>query len=449
MNITVQQKRSLCTAKEHFDQLHAEAHGTVIVWEKLASSGAWTKLRPQTDAANTAILAAQKMGLDRYISVNEFYGWRCVRDLKSLRACFVDIDGIYDLEWIMSAVQSAGLPSPTLAVFSGRGTHLYWQISAVPKSALPVWQLVQNEIVKRMKEAPEALAVDILVKDCSRVLRLVGSVNSKNLQEVRGLVLQDWQWDLHTLADEVLGFRDFSPKEKPAAFTASDALALDVKKEAAAVRSFAAAQVRKGTSQRTKTGSIYEWWHLVYRDLIRIGNANLLGIPEGHRDSWLFLYAVSLSWFAEPETLADEVSEISKSYTQGLSKGEIRSVIEPILVRAEAARAGGKIEWDGQLRDPRMYFKRSTLLARMKPIIPEDLYPDLRAIIPDDLRQERRQEREDARWCDKYTGNGVKVSNEQNRDAARILKAQGATIAVIAKELGISKSTAHAWTKSA
>lgn len=447
MSTTVQQKRQFDTAQEHFDRLHKEAHGTVIVWEKMASSGAWIKLRPQTDEANTAILAAQKMGLDRYISVNEFYGWRCVRDLKSLRSCFVDIDGIYDFEWIISTVQSAGLPTPNMAVFSGRGTHLYWQINAVPKSALPVWQMVQNEIVKRMAAAPEALNVDISVKDCSRVLRLVGSVNSKNNEEVRGLVITPWKWDLHTLADEVLGFRDFSSK-KPVV-TPEDALALDVKKEAAAVRSFAAAQVRKGTSQRTKTGSIYEWWHLVYRDLIRIGNANLLGIPEGHRDSWLFLYAVSLSWFAEPETLADEVSEISKSYTQGLSKGEIRSVIEPILARAEAARAGEKIEWDGQLRDPRMYFKRSTLLARMKPIIPEDLYPDLRAIIPDDLRQERRQEREDARWCDKYTGNGVKVSNEQNRDAARILKAQGATIAVIAKELGVSKSTAHTWTKPA
>lgn len=447
MGITVQQKRSLCTAKEHFDQLHAQAHGVVMVWEKLATSGAWTKLRPETQTANSAILASQKMGLDRYISVNEFYGWRCVRDLKSLRCFFVDIDGVYDFEWIISAVESAGLPSPTMAVFSGRGTHLYWLIDPVPASALPIWQQVQNEIVKRLAAAPESLNVDLVVKDCTRILRLVGSVNSKNNEIVRGLIIHPWRWTLHTLSDEILGFRDFSPKEKPVLFTAEDALALDVRREAASVRSFAAAQARKGTSNRAKTGSIYEWWNLVYRDLIRIGNANLLGIPDGHRDSWLFLYAVSLSWFAEPETLADEVFAVAKSYTQGLKKSEINSVIAPILTRSEAARAGEKIEWDGQLRDPRMYFKRSTILARMKPIIPDDLYPDLRAIIPDDLRQERRQECENARWTDKNTGQGYRLSDEQRRATARLMRASGSSVRSIAKEMGISVGTAQNWTR--
>lgn len=437
-----QLRLQIVNANQHHSLLHSNAHGTVLVWEKLASEKRWTKLRPESDAANSLVLAAQNKGLDRYISVNEFHGWRCVRDLKSLRSCFVDIDGIYDFEHVMSAVSSARLPTPTMAVFSGRGTHLYWQIDAMPGSSLALWQQVQNEIVRRMTAAPEALNVDQVVRDCTRVLRLVGSVNSKNMQEVRGLVITEWKWDLDTLADEVLGFREVG--KEPLTF--EEALALDVARESAAVRSFSAARARKGTSSRSKHGSIYEWWGLVYRDLITIGDANLLGIPEGHRDSWLFAYATSLSWFAEPESLASEVRAIAKSHTQGL-KSEVDDVVATTLARAEAFRAGETVEWKGEQRDPRFHFKRETLLTTFKGIIPAELYPQLRAIIPDELRTERRQERESARWDDKYTGNGVRSSNEQRRASARLMRESGQSVRAISKAFEISVSTAQAWTK--
>lgn len=440
MTKNVHQNRDLLCASEHFDQLHTDAHGVVMIWEKLADSKRWLKLRPQTEAANALILGAQNKGLDRYISVNEFEGWRCVRDLKSLRSCFVDIDGVYDFEWVMEAVTSAGLPTPTMAVFSGRGTHLYWQIDAVPRSSLPLWQMVQTEIVKRMAEAPEALVVDRVVKDCTRMLRLIGSVNSKNHQEVRGLVIVPWKWDMETLADEVIGFRE---AVKPP-LTFKDALALDVERESAAVRSFAAAKALKGTFTRTTYGSIYQWWGHVYRDLVKIGDANLLGIPQGHRDSWLFAYATSLSWFAEPDSLAYEVKAIAKSYTQGL-KSEVDDVIATTLSKVEASRAGKTIEWKGAQRDPRFHFKRETLLEIFKPIIPDSLYPDLRAIIPNELRAERRKERFEARYDDHYTGTGVRASNEQKRATARLMKAQGRSMRDISAALDVGKSTVGRW----
>lgn len=437
-----QLRLQIVDANQHHSLLHSDAHGTVLVWEKLASEKRWTKLRPESDAANSLVLAAQNKGLDRYISVNEFDGWRCVRDLRSLRSCFVDIDGTYDFEWVMAAVSSAGLPTPNMAVFSGRGTHLYWQIEPAQRSSLALWQQVQDEIVRRMSEAPERLAVDLVVKDCTRVLRLVGSVNSKNMQEVRGLVLTDWRWDLETLADEVLEHREIA--KKPLTF--EEALALDVARESSAVRSFAAAKARKGTSSRSRHGSIYEWWGLVYRDLIRIGDANLLGIRQGHRDNWLFLYATALSWFAEPESLASEVEAVARSYTQGLKQKEVRDVIAPIIARVEASRAGEKVEWLGSERDPRLHFKRSTLLARLSPIIPADLYPELRAIIPDELRDERRQERFEARYDDHNTGDGVRLNNKQKRVTARLMKLEGRTVRDIAAELGMSIGTVHNWT---
>jgi DNA-binding NarL/FixJ family response regulator len=107
--------------------------------------------------------------------------------------------------------------------------------------------------------------------------------------------------------------------------------------------------------------------------------------------------------------------------------------------------AGEKVLFNGQERDPRYWYKRETLHGLMEPLIDAELAPTLRAIIPAEVRQERRQEREDARWGDRYTGQGVKASNEQKRATARILRAQGVKQLEIAAQLGVSQKTVSLW----
>lgn len=420
------QKRAdqwLDTPADHYDRIHDAAHGVVLVWERLAEGRRWHKIHPRTGTA-PALLSAHRGGFDRYISVNEFHGWRVVRQLRSLRSCFVDIDGYTDLTGALEACQVAMLPSPTLAVLSGRGVHLYWEIEPVPGQALPVWQRIQDELIKRLAEVQ--LPVDVRVKDCTRVLRLVGSKHSRTGQEVRGVQIQPWRWTLHTLADEVLGLRPEKPAE---------------------VRSLDAARVRAGRQVRSSTGSIYEWWHLVYRDLITIADANILGIPEGHRDAWLFLYGVALSWFTQPDSLAAEVEGVTRTYTPGLRIGEVRSAIAPTLARATAAAAGQTITWQGQQRDPRYWFKRRTLLEWLEPVIPGDLYPQLRAIVPDQVRQERRDQREHARYADHNTGQGYRQGDAEKHATARLMRARGDSVRSISEALGVSVGTIHNWTR--
>lgn len=420
------------TAEQHYERVHHTPHGVVLVWERLAEGRRWHKIHPRTGSA-PALLSAHQGGFDRYISVNEFHGWRVVRQLRSLRSCFVDIDGYTDLHGALEACKDAVLPSPTLAVMSGRGIHLYWEIDAVPAQALPVWQRVQNSLIEQL--AAVQLPVDVKVKDCTRVLRLVGSKHAKTGQDVRGVQIQPWRWTLHTLADEVLGFRPEKPEPQP------------IQPQAPApVRSLDAARVRAGRQVRTATGSIYDWWHLVYRDLITIGDANLLGIPEGHRDAWLFLYGVALSWFTQPDSLASEVEAVARTYTPGLKIGEVRSAIAPTLAKATAAAAGETITWNGQARDPRYWFKRATLLDWIGPVIPADLYPQLRAIIPDQLRTERRNAAERARYADHNTGQGYRSSSAQDATSARLMRAKGQSLRSIADELGVSLRTVQRWT---
>jgi hypothetical protein len=356
----------LDTSQGHFESLHHEAHGTVVLWER-AGANRWHKLQPG-DAHIPGLLAAQNGKQDRYISANQFHGWRLVRLLKSLRACYVDIDGCTDLPLVLEALRDAQLPPPSAVVWSGRGLHLYWFITPVPGQALPVWQRVQDTLVKALL----TVGADPAAKDCTRVLRLVGSVNSKTGTDVRGLVLDSEPYDFRHLCDEVLGYR------QPG--------------KAAVVRDLSAVRAERG--ERIRTGSIYDRWHLVYRDLLSIAEYHFLGgIPHGHRDKWLFLSAVSLSWFANPATLRYELERQAQAWT-GLGVLDVRKAIKGPLERAEQAAAGKVFEWGGEAHDPRYRFRRETLWEWMQPIVPADLAPQLRAIVSDDVKAQHERERE-------------------------------------------------------
>jgi hypothetical protein len=367
--------QNLDSSLEHYDHLHGVAHGTALVWER-ATANRWHKLAPG-DAHIPALLAAQTGQPDRYVSANEFHGWRLVALLKSLRCCYVDIDGCQDAEHTLGEalerLREAQLPPPSAVVFSGRGLHLYWLIEPVPAKALAVWQRCQDVLIAALRP----LGADPVAKDCTRVLRLVGSVNSKNGAVVRGLVFDPQPYGFRHLCDEVLGYR--VPRT-------------------AEVRDMAVARAERG--QRLSTGSIYDRWHVVYRDLRAIAESHLLGgVPHGHRDKWLFLSAVALSWFANPQTLARELEKQASNWTPGLSMAEVRSAIKGPVERAEAAAAGKRYEWEGEQLDPRFRFRRETLWDWMRDAIPAELVPELRAIVPDDVRAEHKRETDAKRWA--------------------------------------------------
>lgn len=385
----------LLTPHDHFAALHGNSpHGTVLLWER-ASENRWHKLT-QGDGHIPAMLASQVGQPDRFLSVNEFHGWRIVRLLKSLRACYVDIDGCVDpayaLDEALDTLRSNQMPPPSAVVFSGRGLHLYWLMEPVPAKALPVWQRIQDTLVATL--AP--LGADPAAKDCTRVLRLVGSTNSKSGAEVRGLVFDPEPFSLRHLADEVLGYR---PEHQPTA----------------KVRDLTTERAKRG--ERLRTGSIYDRWHLVYQDLATIARwYDIGGIPEGHRNSWLYLNAVALSWFANPASLRDELEKQARVWTPGLTLPEVRAAIKLPLERAQQAANDVRLEWRGDSIDPRLRFKRETLWQLMSPIVPSELAPQLRAIVSDETKAAHEREREAAR-------DRVKEGRHQTRhsdSAARI-----------------------------
>ena len=104
---------------------------------------------------------------------------------------FVDLDFYKDLDenaWAQGKDEKAlaeairffclenEIPVPSIIVHSGQGLQLKWLYDApIPRRALPRWQALENYIVERFKERGS----DSQVKDPSRVLRVVDSINTK------------------------------------------------------------------------------------------------------------------------------------------------------------------------------------------------------------------------------------------------------------------------------
>lgn len=374
--LALKKQEFIGTSAEHYELLHAEQRGVSIVWEKTGRYGqkSWHKLAPDSPEI-PIILSAQQGREDRYVTVNEFHAWRVVRQLKSLRALFVDIDAPLQLDELLDALACAKLPAPSFVMHTGRGLHAYWLHAPVPAQALPVWQRCQDTIIAALT----SVGADKSAKDCARVLRLAGSVNSKTGTHVHGLVLDPEPWVFRDLCDEILGHR--VAHEKPQAN----------------VRSIEAARAKAGA--RPSTGSIYDRWYLVYQDLLAIARwYDFGGIPENNRNNWLFASAVALSWFAHPETLEAELLGQARVWTPYLTEKEVRAAYQAPLERARMAAAGETIQWQGIDIDPRYRMRRSTLYELLQPIIPPALERTLRAVISDETRKEHKRETDAKRW---------------------------------------------------
>lgn len=371
------------------------------------------------------VLAGYVEHPDVYITPNEFYSWRRVKNTAGLHALYVDIDDhsgntpdpVRMAATAISRIEAAQLPEPNAIIYTGRGIHLYWLIERTAAAALPRWQACQRMLVK-------ILDADRQSADVTRVLRVIGTINSKTGRRVTAELLHRKRYSFDWLADQILPLTREELRE--------------ARVERAQVRDIRAAQAKAGTKRRVN-GSIYQRWYLVYQDLWRIVQANDWvggqGVTQGNRDRVLFHMANSLSWFTVASALDDEIAALARRIVPTLGEREALSYCKSVLGRARKDAEKG----DGS----RYKYKRMTLWNQLGDLVPESLLPELRAIVPDEVRAEREKERLRVR-------DGVKVDRatyldnaEQRRATARLLKAQGVTWKTVGESMGISATAAR------
>ncbi len=174
------------------------------------------------DTIGTAIEGYVSGGwdLDLYTTLNTFVApQRTIETLRYLNALYIDID-CYKMNMSKESVlffleedlYGVDIPVPTFVVDSGRGLYLIWLIESVPSKALPLWKALQYKFYNVLKQ----FGADPRALDPARVLRVIGSCNSKSFSNVEVLEYNPYRYTLKELKEEYLPFVEKKvQKEKP------------------------------------------------------------------------------------------------------------------------------------------------------------------------------------------------------------------------------------------
>lgn len=376
MPIISQQLRLSTAPSLETDAYHAPGFGFFSV-ASVPAPRSWIERPYRLDRLHEiAELAGQQ---DTYISQAEFKApKRSVANLARIRLLWVDLD-IYRLpemagksketiaEALLLKCDDLQLPRPSVIIDSGRGMYAKWYLDApLPAAALPRWQLVQNIICLKLKD----YGADPKARDAARVLRVVGTINSKTGSYVRilwqnstpaggGHFVNDFiAYSFDALADDQLPMTREELREQRAErelaklagqeTSTGNRLTLVANRNTDGLRRFNPSQLaRDRLNDITKLMAIRGWQD---------------GAPEGQRDMPIFLSAALMAQAVVQPQLEYEIAAIAKRIAPTWTAQEIQSCVTTVASKAKAALDGHKIVFNGVARDPRYIFKTDTLI---------------------------------------------------------------------------------------
>lgn len=255
--------------------------------------------RPIALRALPAAVAAMEGQTNVYLSLNRFSSQsRKTNKCTALTSCYVDVDCYKnsssahagDLQLVLfrcaGLLFQAGVPLPSLIMFTGRGLAFVWLICPAPPTQLAVWNRVQAGLTQVLRP----LGSDSVSKDASHVFRLIGTTNGKSGNTVQAYALDRAErWPLERLAAV------FPAGEEPTV-PCGRVLSPDVV-----------------TRKRSPASRNPVLWVQRYRDILRLIRIRFgrLRLPPGQRDQYLHLLGVALSWIPSSRPLFEELVRIA------------------------------------------------------------------------------------------------------------------------------------------
>lgn len=415
--------------------------------------------------------------LDTYLSQHEFFKPnRQLVNCKRLTSLYIDIDGYKDvqhcppsaeaqLDSLMALCELQHIPPPTVVVHSGRGLQAKWVLEKpVPPAVTVRWQAVQQRLWRQLKP----LGADAKALDVSRVLRLVGTVNTKNGVVARevfrsrtptmGAVRLEngvIAYPFDVLADTVLPLTRAQLEEERRIRTA---LAVGEATQGEVLHSVD----RAATATEFEWLSPEEWTRRRYTRLVpaqlawdRLSDLRRLvqvrgwhkGVDEGYRDTFLFLSGCFLAWTGLASDLQAEMRELAHEFVPTWSHAQVDASLRPVYARCKSALAGEKVVFKGMEVDPRYRYTNNQLVELLS-LEPHEEREMKTIISKNEARRRNSQRHEDRRreqGCllrDEYCARST-----DRRAQARQMKAKGKSLSQIAKALGVSKSTVAGYCK--
>lgn len=438
------------TPAQHAEVLHPlKAKGQVFIGRKLSPNGRWTQGKsPYHPWELDAVLYDIAGAPDIYLSQNRFEGARQVlqQHVRELAALYVDID-YYDLpelaghapeavlELALDRLRSAGMLEPSLALCLGRGLYLIWLHSPVGWKELPRWQDCQYRIWRILKP----LGADPRSRDAARVLRIVGTTNSKNNGLVYAVHYTGLRRGFEELAATIL-LADLDEDEE-----LGGADLYDMRAQHAARREYKAPRYRTERSLW-----LARWADLQTLLHLRYGEEQMTDF----RDRWLFLSGVAMSWITdppEPEFFERELLGLAEQ-AGGWSNERSRAKLQAVFKRVRMVARGLKVTWQGVEVDPRYRF-RTEVIVQWLEIEPREQCEMYNLIGAEEKRrrntESRRQKRRAAglRSRSHYDQTRSASLQEKRATVRRLQNEFNLTIAEIAQVMGVSARTVRRLSK--
>ncbi|MDE2654944.1 MAG: replication protein [Gemmatimonadota bacterium] len=332
-----------------------------------------------------------------------------------------DVAAVHVLAWLADH----GLPLPSLVVHSGRGLYLKWLLSGgLPQAALPRWNAVQRHLVDKL--AP--LGADPAARDCSRVLRVERTVNTRADPENRvvrvvhatpGADGEPIRYGFDSLADLILPY------------TRAD---LDELREARAARKWKDDAPRRAAMEAAQTFTQSTLWHARMNDIRKLAELRG-GMPEGLREKALFLMVNCGRWagvfdrrmaYLEALALAGEL--VPGDCRSWWTRSDISTIVK---------------------RDPdNLYrFRNDTLIRWLE--ITDDEQADMATIIgtPEKYRRNNERRRTDDEYKARDAARRREKRGAKSERQARIVEVrrlrfeEGRTLPQIVEATGVSRRT--------
>ena len=395
--------------------------------------------------------------LDNYISQAEFFKPnRRVVNLLRLNLNFLDLDILaVDPRWdghvptpqmvgaVLLFCDDEGIPRPTFIIFSGRNLYgKYLHERPLPRQAVTRWNAVQRRLVDLFQR----FGADHRAKDASRVLRLMGTTNTKSGKIVRVLHVetedgQPKRYGFDWLAHEIL--------ETGRGTIAENRREAQAKREAAR-RGQAAVDKQAGTAGLRKFDPRRLAWDRLedLRKLADLRGWMQSGVPEGHRENYLFWSANFMlsSGATHPGQMFHEVTALAREVCPGSGMdAEVRSSLSTVYRKGLEHLAGGRVEFNGRKYSP-LYTPRNETLAEQFQITREE-ERELQTIISGAEAAERHRKRRLAKLRESGAVNRADYleSAEMKRAEARLMAITGLSPREIAIHLNVSEEAVSTW----
>lgn len=421
------------TAQQYIDTLYDEhLDGYIQILEKVNEED----VNITNIKFNGLLKAVNEMkgSKDIYITPNSFYKpQRNNNNIRQLRSLFIDLDLREQMtfekaiEEINLKVSQGKIPQPTMTVNSGRGIHLYWVIEHAPKQAIHTWQELEDYLYHQLKP----LYADFSATDCSRLLRLPETLNSRNDQLCTVIDIGGNVYSMRDLRETLL---NHSEKVR------------QMNEEI---------ERRKQNPQPKKNQRNYK--KLTYllnpytlhttraedlKRLVTLRNGNL----KGHRNTILHMFSYWEGIYKrDDEHLLNVVKELNNQFREPLALAQVKSIVrstrkavELFIAYTQGLNAGeDKRLTSGMKKHGGYWYKNTTIIELLK--ITDQEQTHLKTIISkkEKLRRQKEQKKKDRR-----NSNGL-TKRQQNKwdnvQAVKELYEKGYKQIQIAKELNITR----------